>query len=160
MKGKKKMTKRILALLAAVLMLFTLAACTPKENPEISGDASDSSSGEELAGVWKDALYTEDKSFGEGAKTITVKVTADGRSVTFIVKTDKDNLGDALTEHGLLEGDQGPYGLYIKKVNGILADYDVDKTYWGISKSGVDLMTGADGEKISGGESYEFARKK
>ena len=160
-----KNKKRILALIAAVLMIFTLAACTQNETPKNDADASDSSivtdaSGAELTGVWKGASYTEDKSFGEGAKTITVKVTADERSVTFTIKTDKDNLGDALLEHGLVEGEDGAYGLYIKKVNGILADYNVDKSYWGISKSGEDLMTGADGEKISGGESYEIARKK
>ena len=162
---KMKNTKRILALLAAVLMVFSLAACTQTETPQNSGDTSDSSivtdgTGEELTGVWKDAVYTEDKSFGEGAKTITVKVVADDRSVTFTIKTDKDTLGAALLDNGIVEGEQGAYGLYIKKVNGMLADYNVDQSYWSISKSGVDLMTGADGENISGGENYELTRKK
>ena len=78
----------------------------------------------------------------------------------FTIKTDKENLGDALIEHNLVEGEQGAYGLYIKKVNGITADYDVDKHYWSISKDGTALMTGADGETIVGGEHYEITRAK
>lgn len=110
--------------------------------------------------VWADARYSSDTALGEGAKTLTVEVTADEKTVVFTVNTDKDNLGDALLECGLAEGDQGDYGLYIKKVNGITADYDVDKHYWSLSKDGTALMTGADSEKITGGEHYEITRAK
>ncbi len=138
-----KIQKRLLSLLLVGLMIFSLAACTDKNGS-----------------VWENATYTEDKTFGEGEKTITVKVTAEEKSVTFTIKTDKETLGDALIEHSLVEGESGQFGLYIKKVNGITADYDIDGTWWGISKDGVDLLTGADSESISGSESYIIERKK
>jgi hypothetical protein len=107
---------------------------------------------------WEDAVYTEDASFGEGAKTVTVKVIVGEKTVTFTVKTDKEDLASALLEHGLVEGEDGQFGLYIKKVNGILADYDVDQTYWSLSSKGEILMTGASGVTVSDGDVYEFTK--
>ena len=69
-------------------------------------------------------------------------------------------LGDALSEHDLLEGEEGEFGLYVKKVNGILADYDIDKTYWGLYKNGEYLMTGVDTTEIADGEHYELVKTK
>ena len=42
----------------------------------------------------------------------------------------------------------GEYGLYIKKVNGILADYSVDMSYWSFYINGEMASTGVDGAKI------------
>ena len=53
-------------------------------------------------------------------KTVTVKVVADGQELTFTLHTDKENLEDALVEHNLIDGDMDVYGMYIKKVNGIV----------------------------------------
>ena len=166
----KNNVKKLLALFLAMLLVFSFSACVEKTDNSTDTDAKETQSSatdsaadtEKIAaeGVWKDALYRSDKSFGSGAKTIEVEVKADDKSVTFTVKTDKETLGDALLETKLAEGEVGPYGLYIKKVNGITADYDVDKHYWSISKSGTALMTGADGEKIAGGEHYEIVRAK
>ena len=82
--------------------------------------------------LWESATYTQNQTFGEGKTTIEVEVKAEEKSVTFTINTDKENLADALLEHKLVDGDDSQYGLYIKKVNGILADYDVDKAYWGL----------------------------
>ena len=51
---------------------------------------------------------------------------------------------------------QSEYGLYIKVVNGITADYDVDQSYWGFSKGGEYMMTGVDGTPFADGEVYEL----
>ena len=109
---------------------------------------------------WDDAIYKEDKTFGEGKTTVEVELTVNENNVTFTLKTDKTTLGDALTEHGLIEGEEGAYGLYVKKVNGITADYDVDKTYWAFYKDGVALLTGVDSTDISDGEHYEIVYTK
>lgn len=109
---------------------------------------------------WEDAIYDADQTFGEGEMKIEVEVTALDKSVTFTVNTDKENLGDALVEYKLIEGDEGPYGLYIKKVNGILADYDIDQSYWSFTKNGEMMMTGIDGTTISDGEHYELTYTK
>ena len=132
---------KLISALFVIMLLITLVGCTGQKND-----------------VWADATYTSDTVLGEGVKSITVVVKADDRSLTFTLKTDADNLGAALLETKLAEGEDGPYGLYIKKVNGILGDYDVDKHYWSVEKDGTALMTGADGEKIQGGETYEVIR--
>ena len=119
----KTLTKLPLALLA-LLMLFSLVACADIEK----------------TGAWQTATYDRDTELGEGAKTVTVKVVADGQELTFTLHTDKENLEDALVEHNLIDGDVDVYGMYIKKVNGIVADYDTDKTYWAITKSGEDTL--------------------
>ena len=159
---KLQTNKRLLSVILAVIAVFSVfsvTACSQKENPDttISVNASAETLPDEL---WKDALYTEDKSFGDGEKTLTVEVVAGEKSITFTLKTDKENLADAMLEHSLVEGTQDQYGLYIKKVNGILADYDIDKSYWSLSKNGQALMTGASGTNISDGDKYEFTYAK
>ena len=110
--------------------------------------------------LWENALYTEDTELGEGEKTVNVKVEVGERAVIFTVKTDAEMLGDALMAHGLIDGEEGQYGLYVKKVNGITADYDVDGHYWGFYKGGEYMMTGIDMTEFADGESYELVYAK
>ena len=137
--------KKILSvtLLLALVISTLLCSCTPSY-----GD------------LWDTALYNEDTVLGEGAKTVTVTVRAQDREVVFTINTDRDILGDALMDHELVAGDVGAYGLYIKRVNGIVADYDVDGYYWGFYKGGEFMLTGVDGTAIVGGESFELVREK
>ena len=107
-------------------------------------------------GRWKDAIYLENTEFGEGAKTVVVKVVAGEQSIEFTVHSDKSILGDVLFEHKLIEGEDSQFGIYIKKVNGILADYDVDQTYWGFYKNGEMMMVGVDSTEFADGEHYEL----
>ena len=112
------------------------------------------------AGLWENATYLASTELGEGAKTVRVQVVAGGQSITFTINTDAETLGDALLAHDLIGGEQGAYGLYVKTVNGILADYDVDQTYWAFYKNGEMMMTGVDGAEISDGEHYELIKQK
>ena len=114
----------------------------------------------EAMSLWDNAIYTEDKTFGNGAKIFELEVKAEEKSVTFTIKTDADNLEEALFEHKLIDGEKGPYGMYIKKVNGITADYDVDQSYWALSQDGTPSATGASGAEIKGGEHFEFTHTK
>ena len=159
----KNTIKSTIALLMALLMTLCLFACKngEAEAPQ-TGDSAASEAGGAIApeGLWKDATYLEDTEFGEGAKTVTVKVIAEDKSVTFTVKTDAKTLGEALLAHGLIAGDIGDYGLYIKFVNGIRADYDLDQRYWNFTKNGEYMMTGADMTDIADGECYEFTYAK
>ena len=157
----KKTIKSTLALILALLMTLCLFACKQQaETPETTAGASENGGAIAPEGLWKDAIYLEDAEFGEGAKTVTVKVIAEDKSVTFTVKTDAATLGEALLAHGLIAGDEGQYGLYIKYVNGIRADYDLDKRYWNFTKNGEYMMTGADMTEIADGECYEFTYAK
>jgi hypothetical protein len=141
---RKTITSTISVILALVF-IFCLASCSDKR------DNKD---------LWADATHTEDKEFGDGAKTITVTVEAQDKSVTFTVHTDKKTVGEALSEHGLIEGEEGPYGLYVKKVNGILADYDVDQTFWSFYIGDQSSMTGVDVTDLIDGGVYKLVREK
>lgn len=157
----KRTIKSTLALILALLMTLCLFACKQQaETPETSAGSSENGGAIAPEGLWKDATYLEDTEFGAGAKTVTVKVIAEDKSVTFTVKTDAKTLGEALLTHGLIAGDMGDYGLYIKFVNGIRADYDLDQRYWNFTKNGEYMMTGADMTEIADGECYEFTYAK
>ena len=136
-----KKLERILLLLLAVLMTFGLMACADVKK----------------TGDWETATYDRDTTLGTGEKTITVKVVADGQALTFTLKTDKENLEDALAEVKLIDGDIGAFGMYIKKVNGIVADYDTDKTYWAITKDGAETL-GAKDTPVADGDAFEITK--
>ena len=106
--------------------------------------------------LWSQAVYTEDTELGDGAKTVLVEVSAMDKSVTFTIHSDEETLGAAMLEHSLIEGEQGAYGLYVKKVNGITADYDKDQSYWGFNKNGEGMMSGVDGAVFEDGEHFEL----
>lgn len=111
---------------------------------------------EEKVNLWDEAIYTENVTLGNGDKTIELEVSAEDKSVTITIKTDAENLEDALCEQKIIEGEEGPYGMYIKKVNGITADYDIDQSFWSLSQDGTPSSTGASGVEIKGGEHFEF----
>ena len=111
-------------------------------------------------GVWKNAVYTENTTLGKGENTLMVTVKAEEKSVDFTIKTDKTVVGDALKEHKLIDGEEGPYGLYVKVVNGIEADYDKDKSYWSFEKDGKAMLTGVDSTEFKNGDCYTLVRTK
>ena len=94
---------------------------------------------------------------GEGATVFYFNVVdKDGAETKFEIHTDKTVVGDALLELGLIEGEEGDYGLYIKKVNGITADYETDGTYWAFYVGDEYGMTGVDMTNIEAGATYAF----
>ena len=46
--------------------------------------------------------------------------------------------------------------LYVKVVNGITADYEVDQTYWAFYINGEMAMTGVDATDVEDGVVYSF----
>ena len=141
----KQQMKKTLSTLTSLLLLLALvlsfAAC-PATDP------------------WADAIYTEDTTLGEGAVSFTFEVVCGEHKVTFTVNTDEEMLGDALLELGLIAGDEGPYGLYVKRVNGVLADYDVDGYFWALYVNGTGAMVGVDSTPVEASAVYRFAREK
>ena len=114
----------------------------------------------EKAELWENATYQTDTELGKGEKTVVVEVKAEEKEVTFTIKTDKKTVGEALFEHDLISGDEGEFGLYIKTVNGITADYDVDKTYWAFYIDGEYATEGVDTTEITEGVTYQLVRSK
>lgn len=98
---------------------------------------------------------------GEGTTQFTFTVVdGEGKETAFEIHTDKTTVGEALLELGLIAGEEGAYGLYVKTVNGITADYDVDQTYWTFYVNGEYGMTGVDATDIAAGATYTFKVEK
>ena len=134
--------KKLLCALLTLVLVFLAVSC---------GDNAD---------LWSYAKYTEDQTFGEGRKTVVVTVKVLENSVDFTIKSDRRYLGEALLDNELIEGEEGQYGLYVKKVNGITADYDIDASYWGFYKEGEYLLTGVDQTEFKDGDKYELVYEK
>lgn len=108
-----------------------------------------------------DAAMAQEIILGEGSVKFTfIVVDADGNETNFVVSTDKETVGDALLELNLIEGDDSEYGLYVKTVNGITADYDTDGTYWAFYVNGEYASTGVDSTPVNEGDTYEFKVEK
>ena len=110
---------------------------------------------------------TTEATTNEGSETPVLKksftfivVEKDGKETTFQISTDKPTVGDALLAEGLIEGEPGAYGLYVKKVNGIIADYNVDQTYWAFYINGDYAFTGVDATPVEDGATYSFKVEK
>jgi outer membrane lipopolysaccharide assembly protein LptE/RlpB len=143
----KNTIKNKLALMLIIVMMISLASCDyfiRKDLPEI----------------WQDATYVQDTELGEGSKTLVVKVEVEENTVTFTIHTDAETVGQALLDLGLIAGEESQYGLYIKQVNGMTADYDIDQTYWAFYINGEYGMTGVDTTPIFESEVYSLVRSR
>ena len=133
--------KRTISIALLIVCLFSFVAC--KESIDATG-------------LWENATYLQDTEFGEGAKTVKVEVKVEEQMVTFTINTDKKTVGEALVENDLIAGDEGAFGLYVKKVNGITADYDIDQSYWAFYINGEMAMTGVDMTDIDENATYRL----
>ncbi len=144
-----KMTnfKRSLSLILLIVLIAAMALMN-------TGCGDNTSTGEPEAPLT--TASTEGVTvLGEGANAFNFTVTDyDGKETAFEIHTDKEFVGEALMELGLLEGDEGPYGIYVKTVNGITADFDKDGKYWAFYVDGEYALTGVDVTKIENGKSY------
>ena len=133
--------RKLLAFFCAAIMLLGLVSCGQKVvKPE--------------AQVFADGAVIKIKE-KDVTKTFTVEVVdKDGAMTTVTVKTDLETVGEVLQEAGMLQGEAGPYGLYIKTVNGITADYETDGTYWAFYVDGEYAMAGVDMTESADGAVY------
>ncbi len=91
------------------------------------------------------------------AHTFTLEVTdLDGKVTKREISTDKQTVGEALLEQGLISGDVGDYGLYVKTVDGLTLDYETDGKYWAFYVDGEYAMAGVDSTDITDGSTYAF----
>ncbi len=140
---KTKIQSTLLVILA-LLMTFSLVSCADVEK----------------TGLWENATYLSEKTFGDGAKTVLVEVKAEEQALTFTVKTDKEMLSDALLEHGLIAGEAQSAGFYITHVNGMEASWEKNKSYWAFYSNGEYMMTGVDTTPAEDGKHFELVYTK
>ena len=158
-KCNKKLLSLILSTMLIVAMAFSMTACggNNQERPNTEGQS-------QVGGTENDAqgdVQAEETVLGEGATVFTfVVVDGEGNEKTFEIHTDKTTVGEALLELELIDGEDGDYGLYVKSVNGITADYNVDGTYWAFYINGEMAMTGVDATNVEAGATYSFKVEK
>ncbi|MGN0448281.1 MAG: hypothetical protein ACI4GC_07025 [Acutalibacteraceae bacterium] len=101
------------------------------------------------------------ENIGKGATSFFFTVThKDGSEYVFRVNTDSKTVGEALSENGLISGEEGPYGLYVKEVDGETLDYDTDGYYWAFYQGSTFSATGVDMTDIEPEAIYSFKAAK
>ena len=120
--------RKITAFLLSLILLLSFAGCA-QEKPETTGQT---------------------------VEVTFIAVDLEGNEKTFRITTTKSTVGEALMDEGLLAGEPGPYGLYVKTVNGITLDYDKDGKYWAFYVDGEYGLTGVDETAIQPGSTYCF----
>ncbi len=106
-----KQTMKIGAsLLLAVMLLFCAVSCAEKV------DATE---------LWENATYLSDTTLGDGANTVKVEISAEGKSIILTINTDKLTLGDALYEHGVIND-----ASFFDTCNGMKANWNKGMMYW------------------------------
>ena len=97
-------------------------------------------------------VFEDGSVLGEGSTQFALSVTdQDGNETKFEIHTDQETVGEALVEIGFISGDDSEYGLYVKTVNGITADYDKDGVYWAFYIDGEYAAAGVDATAIEQG---------
>ena len=142
---RKILSVNVCIVLIAAMALFTIG-CADNNKTDVSSKPESSIT-----------ASSEAKELGEGKTQFLFYVTdADGKESAFKINTDKTVVGEALLELGLIEGEEGDYGLYVKTVNGITVDYDKDGKYWAFYVNGQYASAGVDQTEINPQDTYSF----
>ena len=142
-KGRENTMKKLIAALLVLILAFAavITGCSGKETPDVPETVDQS------------AEIGDD---GYEMSFVFEVVDKEGKTTQATIHTHGGYVGEVLQELGYLEGEEGPYGLYIKDVNGITADYDKDGTYWALYINDEYSMTGVDQIEIKNGYVYSF----
>lgn len=133
----------ILLCIASILTIMSFSGCAEKK--------------QETETTVPVTEQTDIKVLGEGSRKFFFTVTdADGAESKFEIHTNSGKVSDALTELGLIKGENGPYGLFVKEVNGKVYDYEKDHLYWAFYVNGKMSDKGVDYVEITDGADYAF----
>lgn len=145
-KGNHKLLTSMLCMLLVLAMTLCTVGCGNKSTTQNTSAETPSQA------------VAESSSAAEAALTsfnFTV-VDKEGNETSFLIQTDKETVGEALLEQGLIEGEERQYGLYVKTVNGITADYNEDGTYWAFYTDDEYATTGVDSTPVTEGGNFSF----
>lgn len=95
----------------------------------------------------------------EGSKSITIEVINKAQeSKLYELKTDAEYLRQAMEEADGLEfgGTESEYGMMVESVNGEVADYNVDASYWSFYVNGEYCNYGIDTQPVLDGDAFEI----
>ena len=161
----RKLLSFVLCIVLIAAMALLATGCSdkkPVETPQTQATTPTEKPGTtEATKGGSEEVPTDVTVKGEGKTAFNFEVTdLNGKTTKFLVKTDKTIVGDALQELDLITGDPGPYGLYVKSVNGITADYDKDGSYWAFYTNGEYALKGVDQTEIDTTATYAFVQTK
>ncbi len=134
---------KLLSLVLAIVMLFSMAACNSSEKKEDKNTTTPQTS-----------QSTDTK---KSTKQINLTVIGtDKTKKTFKIDTTQEFLRGALEQEKLIIGTESKeYGLMIKTVDGYTVD-DSKQEWWQITKDGEFLNTGVDSTPINDGDKFEI----
>ncbi len=165
---KTYLFKRILSVVVCIVLIaamgLVLTACG--DDDAVSSTQSTASSNTTTASGMAttgpaDGYGSAPQDVGKGATSFIFRVTdLDGNDTLYRVYTDKKIVGEALQDVGLIAGDEGDHGLYVKIVNGITADYGTNKTYWAFYINNEYALTGVDETEVIPHAEYCFKVEK
>ena len=139
MNVRKILSKQNAALVLIAFMLVILVAC---------GSAAQSP-GSAAGGAAQD--------IGQGSVAFRFEVTDDTETVNvWNVHTDETTVGAALVEVDLISGDVSDFGLMVREVNGLVADFDANQAWWAFYIDGEMAMEGVDTTEIEPEKVYAF----
>ena len=141
--SKRNLLRSIVCMVLIAALALACMGCGAKDEPKAEPPAASG----------------EVQELGEGSKTFAFEVQdIDGTKQSFLIHTDADTVGAALLEQALIQGEPGPYGMYVKQVCGITAVYEEDGTYWAFYENGEYGMTGVDETNIDESVTYAFVK--
>lgn len=137
-----KFHRHLLCLVLAVLLAAAALTCTGCTNNPPAEIPSDGAAVLEL---------------GEGETSFRFDVNyPDGTTASYTVHTDAETVGAALLANGLIDGEEGEFGLYVTTVGGQTLDWDADGMYWAFYENGEYAVSGVDTTAVTDGASYSF----
>ncbi len=149
----KAIFKRILSLCLVLALItamaLTMVSCDKKTEP------TDGTRGtlptESAAPETPEAL---------GTFTLTVTFADGSEQAGDYSFYEEGTLGDFLTKNGVVQGEDGQYGLYIKTVLGETHDYNDDGMYWALYIDGEYAVTGVSDTELTDGAKYALKAEK
>lgn len=139
--------KKLFALLLALAMVLSLAACGSAGQTETTAGTTAGTTEATTQGTTEDSALMK--------FTVTV-VHADGTSKDFTYETDEEFVGPVLEKAGLIKGNAGPYGMEITEVDGEKAVYEEDKAYWAVYEGEEYALQGIDTTPVKDGGVYKL----
>ena len=162
---RMKQNKKSLSFLFCMMLIVAMALCTSGCNGRKTQETQVASGKEEMTQEVGTPEQTEETGNQEVSEAVTVigegetkffftVMDQEGTETSFEIHTDKDIVGEALLELGLISGEESEFGLFVKSVNGIVADFEIDGTYWAFYVNGEYAMAGVDTTTIEEDASY------
>ena len=127
--------KKLVSILLVLVLALSLAACAKAPTP---------------------TQVTEPSGQTEATLTFTFRMVNGETVEEKTVTTTKAKAGEALLEQGLIQGEEGPYGLYVKTVLDVTLAYDKDGAWWGVYVNGESSLVGVDSVVLEEGMIVEL----